>query len=219
MRTLSEEDELEYVPEATSQDESLGIDDRPQWMKSLQQSVRNWLAILPESIQPVKRTMENIKDPLFRCFEREVNLGVKLLKDMRGSLTEIMQVCEGQRKQTNDLRLIIDNLVKGLIPKSWNRYKVPSELTVIQWVVDLAERMKQLRNISKISNSTGARELKSMKVWLGGLFMPEAFVTASRQYVAQANQWSLEELYLKVTVADPKEQLSIDDCSFLVSGK
>ncbi|MEM7299171.1 MAG: hypothetical protein AAF391_13005, partial [Bacteroidota bacterium] len=78
MRTLSEEDELEYAPEAVSKDESLGIDDRPQWMKSLQQSVRNWLSILPSSIQPVKRTMENIKDPLFRCFEREVNLGVKL---------------------------------------------------------------------------------------------------------------------------------------------
>ena len=49
--------------------------------------------------------------------------------------------------------------------------------------------------------------------------MPEAFITASRQYVAQANQWSLEELYLKVTVANNKEKLDIDDCSFLVSGK
>jgi len=218
MHALSEEDELEYVPEKADADENLGIDDRPQWMRSLQQSVRNWLSILPESIQPVKRTMENIKDPLFRCFEREVNLGVKLLNDMRGNLTEIMQVCEGQRKQTNDLRSIIDNLVKGVIPKSWNRYKVPPELTVIQWIVDLAERMKQLKNVSKVTNTSGARELKNTKVWLGGLFMPEAFITASRQYVAQANQWSLEELYLKVTVADNKEELKIDDCSFIVSG-
>ena len=219
MHALSEEDELEYVPEKADADENLGVDDRPQWMRSLQQSVRNWLSILPESIQPVKRTMENIKDPLFRCFEREVNLGVKLLNDMRGNLTEIMQVCEGQRKQTNDLRSIIDNLVKGVIPKSWNRYKVPPELTVIQWIVDLADRMKQLKNVSKVTNTSGARELKNTKVWLGGLFMPEAFITASRQYVAQANQWSLEELYLKVTVADNKEELKIDDCSFIVSGK
>lgn len=163
--------------------------------------------------------MENIKDPLFRCFEREVNLGVKLLNDMRNDLNEIMQVCEGQRKQTNDIRLLIDNLVKGLIPKSWNRYKTPAELTVIQWVVDLAERMKQLQTVSNVTNQSGARELKNLKVWLGGLFMPEAFVTASRQYVAQANQWSLEELYMKVTIADSvKQKLSVDDCSFLVSG-
>lgn len=121
MKTLSEEDELEYVPESTKKDETFSVDDRPQWMKSLQQSVRNWLSILPQTIQPVKRTMENIKDPLFRCFEREVNLGAKLLNDMRNDLNEIMQVCEGQRKQTNDIRMLIDNLVKGLIPKFWNR--------------------------------------------------------------------------------------------------
>ena len=89
MRSLSEEDELEYVPEASSQDDNLGVDDRPQWMRSLQQSVRNWLSILPQSIQSVKRTMDNIKDPLFRCYEREVNLGVKLLNDMRARLTSL----------------------------------------------------------------------------------------------------------------------------------
>lgn len=122
MKTLSEDDELEYIPESEAKDESFSVDHRPQWMKSLQQSVRNWLSILPQLIQPVKRTKENIKDPLFRCFEREVNLGAKLLGDMRNDLNEIMQVCEGQHKQTNDLRLLIDNLVKGLIPKSWNRY-------------------------------------------------------------------------------------------------
>ena len=44
-------------------------------------------------------------------------------------------------------------------------------------------------------------------VWMGGLFNPEAFVTATRQCVAQANTWSLEELSLDVTVAD--EQVCI----------
>lgn len=35
-------------------------------------------------------------------------------------------------------------------------------------------------------------------MWLGGLFNPEAYITATRQYVAQANGWSLEELAMKV---------------------
>jgi len=30
------------------------------------------------------------------------------------------------------------------------------------------------------------------------MFIPEAYVTATRQYVAQANSWSLEELTLQV---------------------
>jgi len=30
------------------------------------------------------------------------------------------------------------------------------------------------------------------------MFIPEAYITATRQYVAQANSWSLEELSLQV---------------------
>ena len=55
---------------------------------------------------------------------------------------------------------------------------------------------------------------------MGGLFIPEAFVTASRQYVAQANNWSLEELQLEVEVSDPGgPPPQIDDRSFPVVGK
>lgn len=31
------------------------------------------------------------------------------------------------------------------------------------------------------------------------MFVPEAYITATRQFVAQANNWSLEELTLEVT--------------------
>lgn len=41
--------------------------------------------------------------------------------------------------------------------------------------------------------------LQTLHIWLGGLFTPEAYITATRQYVAQANNWSLEELYLDVS--------------------
>ena len=40
---------------------------------------------------------------------------------------------------------------------------------------------------------------QNLNVWLGGLFIPEAYITATRQFVAQANNWSLEELYLDVS--------------------
>ena len=60
--------------------------------------------------------------------------------------------------------------------------------------------------------------VRSHSVWLGGLFNPEAFITATRQCVAQANSWSLEELELDVTVADEMDQPSFDDCSFGVEG-
>ena len=43
--------------------------------------------------------------------------------------------------------------------------------------------------------------LQNIEVWLGGLFISEAYITATRQYVAQANSWSLEELYLDVCIS------------------
>jgi dynein heavy chain 1 len=219
MQTLSEDDELAYSNENDMPGSDITLDVRPMWMKQLQQSVKNWLHVLPENLNTMKRTLDNIKDPLFRFFEREVNLGYKLLSDMRANLNDVMQVCEGNKKQTNDLRILIDDLVKGSLPKSWNRYTTARGLTVIQWIVDLSERLKQLASISRVSNANGAKELKNVKVWLGGLFMPEAFITASRQYIAQVNQWSLEELALKVTIADKAATIAkVDDCSFIVTG-
>jgi len=48
--------------------------------------------------------------------------------------------------------------------------------------------------------------VRGTAVWLGGLANPEAYVTATRQSVAQANGWSLEELRLKVTITDDESK-------------
>ena len=60
--------------------------------------------------------------------------------------------------------------------------------------------------------------LQNMNVWLGGLLIPEAYITATRQYVAQANSWSLEELSLQVHVTEAGQKVTLDDRSFGVSG-
>lgn len=63
---------------------------------------------------------------------------------------------------------------------------------------------------------------QTFNVWLGGLLNPEAYITATRQCIAQANSWSLEELVLDVTITDgglDANKPSLDDCSFGVVGK
>lgn len=119
-------------------------------------------------------------------------------------------------------------------------------MTVIQWVSDFSERVKQLQSISQAAASGGAKELKvraalqgrfgpgrgpsgrpaltrssllqNIHVCLGGLFVPEAYITATRQYVAQANSWSLEELCLEVNVTT-SQGATLDACSFGVTGE
>lgn len=80
---------------------------------------------------------------------------------------------------------MLSELVRGIIPKSWKRYTVPNETTVIGWITDFSQRIKQLQQVSSIVAQGGARELQTLTVWLGGLFNPEAYITATRQCVAQ----------------------------------
>ena len=62
-----------------------------------------------------------------------------------------------------------------------------------QYLANLSARLTQLEDLAK-----GADDRKS--VWLGGLFQPEAYITATRQTVAHKNGWSLEQLSLSVAL-------------------
>ena len=87
---------------------------------------------------------------LFRFYEREVNLGCKILKRVRSDLKDVTMICKSEKKQTNDHRLIISDLNRGIIPKNWTLYKIPPNTTVIQWINDFSMRIKQLEEISKV---------------------------------------------------------------------
>jgi len=52
-----------------------------------------------------------------------------------------------------------------------------------------------------------------VEVWLGGLFFPEAYVTATRQSVAHKKKWSLETLTLRLDL----ERVN-DPSAFIVDG-
>lgn len=218
MQMLSDDDELAYSPDSARQ-KRRESDPRPAWMRTLHTTATNWLSMIPKDLTPLKRTLDNIKDPLFRYFEREVNTGYQLLNTIREDLNHIVLVCESQKKPTNYLRNLMSDLVKGILPSNWRRYTVPKGLTVLQWVADFSDRVKQLQKISHAANTGGAKGLKNLHIWLGGMFVPEAYITATRQFVAQANNWSLEELALEVTIASgPDDRLNIDDCSFGIKG-
>lgn len=40
-------------------------------------------------------------------------MGSRMLQDVRQDLTDVVQVCVGKKKQTNVLRTLINDLVKG----------------------------------------------------------------------------------------------------------
>lgn len=217
MQLLEDDDEVVYSSEQEVKKRE--TDGRPAWMRTLQNSALTWLRLVPQSLQILRRTVENIKDPLYRYFEREVNAASKLLQIVRRDLDDVILICKAEKKQTNYHRSMISDLAKGILPSHWRQYTVPQGCTVIQWITDFSDRIKQLQKVSSASTSGGAAALKNLHVWLGGLFNPEAYITATRQYVAQANGWSLEELSMEVRIADKEgDDLPMDECSFGVTG-
>ena len=48
----------------------------------------------------------------------------------------------------------------GIIPQTWKRYTVPQGLTVIQWITDFSERIKQLQAVVQAAQSGGTSALK-----------------------------------------------------------
>ena len=59
-----------------------------------------------------------------------------------------------------DARHLMHIFSSGILPSNWRRYTVPKGLTVVQWVVDFSDRVKQLQKISQAANSGGAKGLK-----------------------------------------------------------
>lgn len=71
---------------------------------------------------------------------------------------------------------------------------MPRGTSVSAFIASMTLRLAQLERISTGNQNSG--------VWLGGFFQPEAYVTATRQAVAHAKGWSLEQLVLGLDVED-----------------
>lgn len=139
--------------------------------------------------------LSHAHSPLSRFFAREVSTGSKLLKRIRHDLFDLIQVCLGDLKQTNELRALMSDLNKGTVPAHWCKFKMPRGTAVNQYINNLAARLAQLERLAD-----GAVEAQQ-DVWLGGLFQPEAYITATRQAVAHERGWSLEQLVLSMDIS------------------
>ncbi|KAJ3195747.1 hypothetical protein HK101_011181 [Irineochytrium annulatum] len=189
MRSLSLDDEVVFEKPSSSDAATSHL---PPWIRTVRSLVPDWLDILPKEIHQLAPPESGGKDPMYRFFEREYAIGSSLLKTVRNDLVELIAVCDGKLKLTNHTRALVESVTKGGIPAHWRRYKVPKNFQLTAWVQDFKRRLDQLDQIITTGHFDG------LTVWLGGLFLPEAFVTVTRQTVAQKKGWSLEELVLSV---------------------
>jgi len=180
------------------------------WLTSVKEKVSKLFAILPGQVNSLEKMEKYSNSPIYRFLKREIGVASKLLKKVRSDLFNILEMCDGKSKSTNELREISKDIYNDIIPKSWRAYQT-LEMGINEWIVDLKNRVSQLNKLSE------DREFGKSNIWLGGLIFPEAYLTATRQYVAQSLKVPLDELVLTI---DLPSNISdrVDDSDFVVSG-
>ena len=164
------------------------------WLKEVHEKVRSYFTILPTHLAKLERTEGSLNDPLFRFLEREVTVASKLLSVILKNNSEVRDLCEGKLLATNILKALAKDIHSDSIPKGWVTFTVHPTLQLSPYILDLKKRLEQFSRLMVTPN------YQRSGVWFGGLLYPEAYMTATRQAVAQRFSWSLEELEPCVTI-------------------
>ncbi|CAG8688217.1 20626_t:CDS:10 [Cetraspora pellucida] len=117
------------------------------------------------------------------------------------------------RKNENRL----DSFNNNYAPKLFNDFELMQSSNYLEFPDDIS-LIQKYRLLGNSLNVFVVSELLrcvlfNLQVWICGLFMPEAFITATRQAVAQKHKWSLEELVLEIAL-----NKSGDPDSFVLTG-
>ena len=157
------------------------------WLKEVLEKVKIYQKTLPTGrLERLERTENSLTDPLFRFLEREVTVASSLLEKIQSDNANVKDLCEGRVLATNVLKSLAKDIHIDSIPKTWVRFTIDANLPLHKYIPDLKERLDQFNKLITTPN------YQQSEVWFGGLLFPEAYMTATRQYVAQKLSWSLE---------------------------
>lgn len=194
-------DEQSAASAPTSSHSEGGAKDRQ--LQTVLKACSSWLSALPcpvaagglsHSHADIVGANETPPSALERFLSREAARGDGILGRVRADLDAVQAYCQGAAKSTNRTRHLFACFLTGQLPGSWDSsFESTPGVSIGAWVGDLAERLAAIGCSNKHGTATPS-------FWLGGMFSPEAFVTATRQLASQANNWSLEELELTLEV-------------------
>ena len=69
--------------------------------------------LFKKKLKVLVRTTENINDPLFRFFDREINSTLELATIVQADVSDVVEICQGNKKPTNHHRNLMSDLSKG----------------------------------------------------------------------------------------------------------
>ncbi|XP_040982062.1 LOW QUALITY PROTEIN: dynein heavy chain 10, axonemal [Aquila chrysaetos chrysaetos] len=137
----------------------------------------------------------------------------KLIIRMAKSLAELQRALAGEVGMSTELDDVARALFNGQIPGIWRRLAPDTLKTLGNWIIFFRARYNQY--------TSWVNECEPKVMWLSGLHVPEAYLTALVQATCRRNKWPLDHstLYTEVTKYRTAEEItegSIQGC--FVSG-
>eukprot|EP00944_MAST-04C_sp_MAST-4C-sp1_P004548 g4548.t1 len=161
---------------------------------SAQDIARNKIEDIKDKISDVgldlDETISAIDDrgPFENVFLQEMSMLILLVKEIRRSLKELLMGFDGELSMSSSMERLEDCLSLDKVPENWGKKAWPSLRSLSLWVVDLLNRIAQIQEWSGNPNEI------PRCTWLGGLIIPESFLTAIKQIGAQRNNLELDKL-------------------------
>jgi dynein heavy chain len=138
-------------------------------------------------VPPEERT------PYINVAFQECNRFNRLLSAIGSGLRDVRLGLRGELTVTPAMEAIENALFFDTVPPGWGVILGPSTKPLAAWFIDVLER-------HKFMEAWIADFALPATVWLGGLFNPQALLTAIAQQTARKNEWPLDKVVLSVDV-------------------
>jgi len=133
------------------------------------------------------------RTPYINVAFQEASRFNRLLFAVGNGLREVRLGLKGELTVTPAMESIENALYFDTVPDHWGVVLGPSTMPLGAWFINVQDRYK------KLEAWIGDFALPSC-VWLGGIFNPQAFLTAIAQATARKNEWPLDKVVLTIDV-------------------
>jgi dynein heavy chain len=107
-----------------------------------------------------------------------------LVECMAGSLKDLRRALKGEIGMSSKLDELSTSLFNGTLPPAWRQLSPQTEKNLGSWMLHFAKRHVQYTGWIKNG--------EPLVIWLSGLHVPEAYITALVQTTCRANGWPLD---------------------------
>jgi dynein heavy chain len=147
----------------------------------------------PFNLHEVRASFGNEATPVQVVLVQELEHWNRLVSQMHSSLAELQRAIAGEVSMSNELEELMTAIFLGRLPGMWARLAPVTEKGLADWLSHFQHRHDQYDDWYKNG------EPKVM--WLAGLHVPEAYLTALLQTACRAKGWPLDKATLMITVS------------------